>query len=557
MTGPHATSRSDPPLPRHGGHRGLPPDRRRARALARPDRRVRRPAAGGLWGTEQSSAGLHAPIGFADGRAGRAAAGRRLPARPGRRPERLRQDQPAARHDQLDGQPLRPGRAGALPAGLQGGRLLRPVRPRPPGPRRWLPHARLVGVNINTDREFGLALLRFLADEMRRRAEAAKEHEVTKLEDLRAADRDGRWPRIVAVIDEFQYLFASATRSPGRPIGLLEDVARRGRSQGIHLVLASQDVSGIEAFWGRPAIFEQFVLRIALPRAPGASSPTATRPRCDLPRWHAVVNHESGIRHGNEIVRVPDATARGTVDVVQRHLHALYAAGRTRRRGCSTAPARRASTCWPRGADPGGEPTALVVGQCIDVAGSPATVAAARRPRPQPRRARPGACATPCGCWTARAPRSPRPTSRAPPTSCSPRWSPTRAVARRPARAPGSPTAGHSSRTVALEAFARAGARLAAEVDRAARRRPAAPGRRWSSTPPTPPTPCSTGPAPTRCARSSTSAPRSGCTCWAGGAASPGSSRCWRCGVARRPGRVGRARRAGHRAAEPGRPACC
>ena len=60
-----------------------------------------------------------------------------------------------------------------------------------PGRRdpRWLPHARLVGVNINTDREFGLALLRFLSDEIRRRAEAAKRHEVTKLEELREVDR--------------------------------------------------------------------------------------------------------------------------------------------------------------------------------------------------------------------------------------------------------------------------------------------------------------------------------------------------------------------------------
>ena len=52
--------------------------------------------------------------------------------------------------------------------------------------KTWLPHARLIGVNINTDREFGLALLQFLSDEMRRRAEAAKAHEVTKLEELRA-----------------------------------------------------------------------------------------------------------------------------------------------------------------------------------------------------------------------------------------------------------------------------------------------------------------------------------------------------------------------------------
>ena len=55
----------------------------------------------------------------------------------------------------------------------------------------WLPHAKLIGINVNDDREFGLALLQYLSDEMRRRAAQAKEHEVTKLEDLRR-DRHGR-----------------------------------------------------------------------------------------------------------------------------------------------------------------------------------------------------------------------------------------------------------------------------------------------------------------------------------------------------------------------------
>src|SRR3954467_12346628 len=189
----------------------------------------------------------------------------------------------------------------------------------------WLPHARLIGVNVNTDREFGLALLQHLADEMRRRAEVAKEHEVTKLQELRApaVDPEGHWPRIVAVIDEFQFLFAERDAVTREAIRLLEDVARRGRSQGIHLVLASQDVSGIEAFWGRPAIFEQFVLRIALPRARRvlAELNDAT---LGLPRWHAVVNHESGITHGNEVVRIPDATGKGAVDKVQQRLYAHF-----------------------------------------------------------------------------------------------------------------------------------------------------------------------------------------------------------------------------------------
>ena len=69
------------------------------------------------------------------------------------------------------------------------------------------------------------------------------------------------------MIDEFQYLFGERDAVTNQAVQLLEDLARRGRSQGIHLVLASQDVSGIQAFWMRPAIFEQFVVRIGLPRA--------------------------------------------------------------------------------------------------------------------------------------------------------------------------------------------------------------------------------------------------------------------------------------------------
>jgi hypothetical protein len=183
----------------------------------------------------------------------------------------------------------------------------------------WLPHAQLVGVNVNTDREFGLALLRFLADEMRRRSKVAKQHEVTKLEELRAEDPTGRWPRIVAVIDEFQYLFAERDPVTAQATTLLEDVARRGRSQGIHLVLASQDVSGIEAFWGKPAIFEQFILRIALPKARRVLA-DQNLAALELPRWHAVVNHESGVKHGNEIARIPDATAKNTFDALQLEL---------------------------------------------------------------------------------------------------------------------------------------------------------------------------------------------------------------------------------------------
>ncbi|HEX5402978.1 MAG TPA: FtsK/SpoIIIE domain-containing protein [Pseudonocardiaceae bacterium] len=237
----------------------------------------------------------------------------------------------------------------------------------------WLPHARLVGVNVNADREFGVALLQFLSDTMRDRANVAKQYEVTKLEELRAEDPGGRWPRIVAVIDEFQYLFAERDVVATTAARLLEDVARRGRSQGIHLVLASQDVSGIEAFWGKPAIFEQFILRVALPKARRVLA-DVNDAAVELPRWHAVVNHESGVRQGNQVARIPDSTSRGTFDVLQQQLweqrQPFNLAEPTLFDG-SRVPAL-ADTADFQELRPGTEVPRAVLGQIIDVAGSAA-----------------------------------------------------------------------------------------------------------------------------------------------------------------------------------------
>jgi S-DNA-T family DNA segregation ATPase FtsK/SpoIIIE len=183
----------------------------------------------------------------------------------------------------------------------------------------WLPHVRLVGVNVNTDREFGLALLRFLGAELRRRADAAKRHEVTNLSELRAEDPTGSWPRIVAVVDEFQVLLSGRDALATEAVDLLEDLARRGRSQGIHLVLASQDVSGIEALWGRPALVAQFSLRIALPRARRILAETNTAAEA-LPRFHAVVNADSGASEANRVVRVPSAGDRDAWNELQHRL---------------------------------------------------------------------------------------------------------------------------------------------------------------------------------------------------------------------------------------------
>ncbi|MDG9674277.1 FtsK/SpoIIIE domain-containing protein [Micromonospora sp. DH14] len=249
----------------------------------------------------------------------------------------------------------------------------------------WLPHMRLVGINVNTDREFGLALLRFLAEELRRRADAAKKHEVTKLAELRAVDPTGHWPRIVAVVDEFQMLLAGRDVVAREAADLLEDLARRGRSQGIHLVLASQDVRGIEALWGRPALVAQFTLRIALPKALRILAERNDAAQ-SLPRWHAVVNAESGMVEGNEVARIPSASDWETWSGLQHRLWRMRAPDAAPARlfdgdaipRLGDAPDFRALAAPPDGSAPR-NPVALL-GEIIDVQSRSAALRLPRAP---------------------------------------------------------------------------------------------------------------------------------------------------------------------------------
>ncbi|GAA2142876.1 FtsK/SpoIIIE domain-containing protein [Glycomyces algeriensis] len=236
----------------------------------------------------------------------------------------------------------------------------------------WLPHVRLVGVNINDDREFGLALLRHLKEELRRRAEAAKAHEATKLEELRAADPEGHWPRIVAVVDEFQVLLEARDAVTDEAVQLLEDLARRGRSQGIHLVLASQDIAGIEALWGRPSLVAQFTLRVALPKARRVLAEN-NHAADTVPRFHAVVNDESGHSGANRIVAVPNAGHADAWEPLQKRLWEARPNG-------NEPPALFDGDHVPDLTATAPPPETALLGQTIDVASRGAELALHRAP---------------------------------------------------------------------------------------------------------------------------------------------------------------------------------
>jgi S-DNA-T family DNA segregation ATPase FtsK/SpoIIIE len=256
-----------------------------------------------------------------------------------------------------------------------------------PGPRdpSWLPQVRLAGINVNGDREFGLAMLRHLGEELRARAQAAKRYEASKLTELRAEDPGGHWPRIVAVIDEFQVLLAGRDAVADEAVTLLEDLARRGRSQGIHLVLASQDVSGIEALWGRSGLIAQFTLRIALPKARRILA-DGNLAAAVIPRFHAVVNTDSGTAGANQIVRLPDAGDRVAWRKLQRKLWRARPDTCTQPRlfdgdAVPRLPERyRPAGRVPDESDTVGSSPGAVLGERIDVAARPARLRLGRMP---------------------------------------------------------------------------------------------------------------------------------------------------------------------------------
>nr|WP_203902869.1 FtsK/SpoIIIE domain-containing protein [Virgisporangium aliadipatigenens] len=182
----------------------------------------------------------------------------------------------------------------------------------------WIPHARTVG--IESDREYGLAVLRELAKEMGRRAMELKKAGVTRLADLRTSRPDLAMPRIVAVIDEFHVLFSGNDRIAGHAAAVLEELARKGRSYGIHLILASQTIAGVEALFTKgESIFGQFPLRVALAGGGGVLD-KLNRNADNLPVGSAVINTAAGVAGANRIVRFPNNDPA----LITAHRHRLW-----------------------------------------------------------------------------------------------------------------------------------------------------------------------------------------------------------------------------------------
>lgn len=123
-----------------------------------------------------------------------------------------------------------------------------------------LPHARLVATE--SDPEYGVTVLRHLVCELETRARIFKSANARDFAEYRKLNRV-RLPRVLLIIDEFQVLFSEGRQVAEAAEQLLSQLLKQGRSFGIHILLATQTLKGINA-QSIGSIITQLGCRIAL-----------------------------------------------------------------------------------------------------------------------------------------------------------------------------------------------------------------------------------------------------------------------------------------------------
>ncbi|GAA9221508.1 hypothetical protein Taiwan894_14470 [Helicobacter pylori] len=155
-----------------------------------------------------------------------------------------------------------------------------------------LEHARLVSVASSVN--YGMSFLSWLCKETQKRAELFKQFNVKDLSDCR---KHGEMPRLIVVIDEFQVLFSdSATKEKERVERYLTTLLKKGRSYGVHLILATQTMRGTDI---NKSLIAQIANRIALPMdAEDSESILSDGVACELtPRIEDIFNNNVGIKN--------------------------------------------------------------------------------------------------------------------------------------------------------------------------------------------------------------------------------------------------------------------
>ncbi len=176
-----------------------------------------------------------------------------------------------------------------------------------------LEHARLVSVASSVG--FGVSFLSWLCDEMTKRSELFKQFKMKDLSDYRKHEK---MPRLIVVIDEFQVLFSDkSTQVKGSVERSLNTLLKKGRSYGVHLVLATQTMRGGEI---DSSIKAQIANRIALPMDADDSAKILDNDvACEIQKPEGIFNNNGGHQKYHTKMSIPKAPDDFTAFIKKIH----------------------------------------------------------------------------------------------------------------------------------------------------------------------------------------------------------------------------------------------
>ncbi len=184
------------------------------------------------------------------------------------------------------------------------------------------PHARLV--DKAGDAEFGISVLRHLCTEMESRNQLFKEAGVPSFAEFRKKS-NRKLPRILLLIDEFQKLFEDESKFSSQSASaqnLMKDLLRLGRSAGIHVLLSTQSLAGLNAVSISELVGQlgcRLILQCTEADCAKVLSPgNMAAARISSPP-EGVINYAGGAASSNVVLTIPKADA----DTCSRHLDAI------------------------------------------------------------------------------------------------------------------------------------------------------------------------------------------------------------------------------------------
>ena len=193
-----------------------------------------------------------------------------------------------------------------------------------PYTQQKLPSLRVIA--LNSEREFGLIVLRELCREMETRSNTFAQCGCSDINSYNAVDRDVKIPKILMIFDEVQELFrngidGSEDSITKESIACIGRLVMQGRAMGIHLILACQDFKNCA---GLESVFSQIAIRIAVK---GSEEGAASILRSDndgirtlqnKPAGAAIYNNHEGVASANNFFQIAFANNEYRLALIER-----------------------------------------------------------------------------------------------------------------------------------------------------------------------------------------------------------------------------------------------